>query len=134
MLFDPAASIDLHGHTGPFIQYTYARIKSLLRKAGELNLMDPHGLSILPEERQVVKLLHQFPAVLNEAANRLDPSSIANHTYELVKAYNGFYQQIDVLDEPDVPKRIFRLQLSNTVAVNVKKAMWCLGIEVPERM
>ncbi len=137
MLYDPAASIDLQGHTGPFIQYTYARIQSLLRKAG----MDADALgttmgihALLPEERAVIKHLHQFPAVLNEAATRLDPSTVANHTYELVKAYNGFYQSVPVLKEEDAEKRSRRLALSTVVAATTKKAMWCLGIDVPERM
>ncbi|MCL4281547.1 MAG: arginine--tRNA ligase [Flavobacteriales bacterium] len=145
MLFDPKASIDLQGHTGPFIQYTYARIKSLLRKAQvagdgpswsggtpEQPTVDNHQL--LPEERAVIKLLHQFPAVLNDAALKLDPAALANHTYEVVKAYNSFYQSVPVLKEEDAAKRAFRLELSATVAHMVKKAMWCLGIEVPERM
>lgn len=136
MLFDPAASIDLQGHTGPFIQYTYARIRSLLRKAGAAHDVTVLGsnASLLPEERAVVKLLHQFPAVLNEAATKLDPSSLANHTYELVKAYNSFYQAIPVMKEEDATKRAFRLSLSAAVAKAVQKGMWCLGIEVPERM
>lgn len=136
MLFDPAASIDLQGHTGPFIQYTYARIKSLLRKAGTVDDASVLGSieRLLPEERAVVKLLHQFPAVLNEAATKLDPSSLANHTYELVKAYNSFYQAIPVMKEEDATKRAFRLSLSAAVAKAVQKGMWCLGIEVPERM
>jgi arginyl-tRNA synthetase len=136
MLFDPAASIDLQGHTGPFIQYTYARIRSLLRKAGETGntwLPSAH-LALSTEERAVIKLLHQFPAVLNDAAVKLDPSALANHTYELVKAYNTLYQTVPVLKEDDAAKRSFRLALSATVAATVKKAMWCLGIEVPERM
>ncbi|MEZ4788754.1 MAG: arginine--tRNA ligase [Flavobacteriales bacterium] len=138
MLFDPAASIDLQGHTGPFIQYTYARIRSLLRKAGEAAAeSDPASSKsqvLLPEERVVLKLLHQFPAVLSEAAMRLDPSALANHAYELVKAYNGFYQSVPVLKEEDEGKRSRRLALSTAVAKATKKAMWCLGIEVPERM
>ncbi|MEZ4807827.1 MAG: arginine--tRNA ligase [Flavobacteriales bacterium] len=144
MLFDPAASIDLHGHTGPFIQYTYARIRSLLRKAGELSVVDGRSsgsagrpatdTALLPEERAVIKLLHQFPAVLNEAAAKLDPSAMANHAYEVVKAYNGFYQSVPVLKEEDEDKRNFRLMLSATVATTTRKAMWCLGIDVPERM
>ncbi|MCB9184124.1 MAG: arginine--tRNA ligase [Flavobacteriales bacterium] len=145
MLFDPAASIDLQGHTGPFIQYTYARIKSLLRKAGESAVvcaelsgqagqLTTDKSSLLSEERTVIKLLHQFPAVLNEAATKLDPSSLANHAYEVVKAYNSFYQAIPVMKEEDEGKRAFRLALSAAVADTTKKAMWCLGIEVPERM
>jgi arginyl-tRNA synthetase len=141
MLFDPAASIDLQGHTGPFIQYTYARIKSLLRKAHGSDDQRIRGSdneiaigALLPEERAVIKLLHQFPAVLNDAATKLDPSALANHTYELVKAYNSFYQSVPVMKEEDAAKRAFRLYLSAAVAKATKKAMWCLGIEVPERM
>jgi len=137
MLFDPAASIDLQGHTGPFIQYTYARIKSLLRKAEGMGTWAHEHMTtsaLLSEERTVIKLLHQLPAVLDEAATKLDPSALANHTYELVKAYNSFYQAVPVLKEEDVIKRNFRLALSEAVATATKKAMWCLGIEVPERM
>jgi arginyl-tRNA synthetase len=141
MLFDPAASIDLQGHTGPFIQYTYARIKSLLRKAEgsddqKIRRSDDQMTAgvLLAEERTVIKLLHQFPAVLDEAATKLDPSALANHTYELVKAYNTFYQGVPVLKEEDATKRAFRLALSGAVATATKRAMWCLGIEVPERM
>ena len=136
MLFDPAASIDLQGHTGPFIQYTYARSRNLLRKAQELGLQPGIGVDVvaLPVERELIKALHQFPVVLDEAAVKLDPSALANHTYELVKTFNGFYQSVDVLKEPDATKRDFRLALTTLVSVTVKKAMWCLGIEVPERM
>lgn len=148
MLFDPKASIDLQGHTGPFIQYTYARIQSLLRKAGlpvagsQLPGQEATALpgqltdnyQLIPEERNVIKLLHQFPAVLNEAAGRMDPSAMANQAYELVKAYNAFYQSIPVLKEADPAKRGLRLELSAAVGLAVKKAMWCLGIEVPARM
>lgn len=137
MLFDPAASIDLQGHTGPFIQYTYARIKSLLRKAGDMGTWSHvHMVTwpLPPEERAVIKLLHQLPAVLNEAAIKLEPSAIANHSYELVKAYNSFYQSVPVMKEEDAAKRAFRLGLSAAVGTAVQKAMWCLGIAVPERM
>jgi arginyl-tRNA synthetase len=148
MLFDPTASIDLQGHTGPFIQYTYARIRSLLRKAGEgsedqkirtpihigADNVNAAAGTLLPEERTVIKLLHQLPGVLSDAAAKLDPSTLANHTYELVKAYNGFYQTVPVLKEEDAGKRTFRLGLSAAVATATKKAMWYLGINVPERM
>lgn len=145
MLFDPKASIDLQGHTGPFIQYTYARIRSLLRKAAGSpvvgwELPGPHAplatdnYQLLPEEKAVLRLLHQFPAVLHEAAAKLEPSALANHAYELVKAYNTFYQTVPVLKEEEAGKRAFRLALSSAVASATKKAMWCLGIEVPERM
>ena len=137
MLFDPAASIDLQGHTGPFIQYTFARISSLLGKSGSLKTLsveDMSGWNMAAEERAVIKMLHRFPAALNEAATELEPSSLADHAYELVKAYNGFYQSLPVLKEEDPLKRDCRLYLSSAVARSVKKAMWCLGIEVPERM
>jgi arginyl-tRNA synthetase len=137
MLFDPAASIDLQGHTGPFIQYTYARIKSLLRKAEGMGTWDHEQMgtsALLPEERAVIKLLHHLPSMLEEAATKLDPSALANHTYELVKAYNTFYQAVPVLKEEDASKRAFRLALSTAVAHATQRAMWCLGIEVPERM
>lgn len=136
MLFDPAASIDLQGHTGPFIQYTYARIRSLLRRAEEMPKAnnDQMPSALLNEEREVIKLLHHFPAVMLGSATALDPSSLANHTYELVKAYNGFYQTVPVLKEEDPIKRDLRIGLSQAVATATKKAMWCLGIEVPERM
>lgn len=153
MLFDPAASIDLQGHTGPFIQYTYARIKSLLRKADgsddqKIRGSDDRTMAgallpeqrttitgpLLPEERAVIKLVHQFPAVLSEAATKLDPAALANHAYELVKAYNSFYQSVPVMKEEDAAKRAFRLGLSLVVANVTMKAMWCLGIHVPERM
>lgn len=148
MLFDPKASIDLQGHTGPFIQYTYARIRSLLRKAelsgagsqlsGEkasaAGQLTTDNYQLLPEERTVIKLLHQFPAVLHEAAARLDPSSLANHAYDLVKSYNSFYQTVPILKEEDAGKLNFRLVFSAAVASAVKKSMWCLGIEVPEQM
>lgn len=149
MLFDPKASIDLQGHTGPFIQYTHARIRSLLRKADTLfpaveatvfseeapmNTGTTDIYELLPEERNVIKLLHQMPAVLQESAVKLDPAALANQTYELVKAYNGFYQTVPVLKEEDADKRGFRLSLSRAVADVVKKAMDCLGIAVPERM
>jgi arginyl-tRNA synthetase len=133
MLFDPAASIDLQGHTGPFIQYTYARIQSLLRKAGTVDHISYPKL-LLAEERAVLKLLHHFPMVLNEAASKLDTSAIANHAYELVKAYNSFYQSVPVLKEEDPTKREFRLALSSNVARVIQRAMWLLGIRVPERM
>ncbi|MCB9169127.1 MAG: arginine--tRNA ligase [Flavobacteriales bacterium] len=145
MLFDPTASIDLQGHTGPFIQYTHARIRSLLRKAEEAGTWSrahmrtwAHGRTdrrvLLPEERAVIRLLHQFPAVLDESARCYDPSGLADHAYEVVKAYNGFYQNVPILKEEDTSKRALRLTLSEAVADATRKAMWCLGIEVPDRM
>ena len=150
MLFDPAASIDLQGHTGPFVQYTYARIMSLNRRViqhafkGSMTFAEANAEfasqpsttsdQLQDSERALVKLLHHFPAVLHEAAAKLEPSAIANHVYELAKAYNSFYQIVPVLKEEDIPKLLFRHNLSVYVAKTIKKAMWCLGVEVPERM
>ncbi len=102
--------------------------------AKELPAAEALAGALLPEERTVLKLLHQMPAVLNEAAIKLEPSALANQTYELVKAYNSFYQSVPVLKEEDVAKRNYRIVLSAAVADATKKAMWCLGIDVPERM
>jgi arginyl-tRNA synthetase len=135
ILFDPKASIDLNGHTGPFIQYTHARIRSLLRKADWQGGETTSPEDLLDPELSVIKLLHQFPAVLAHGADNLDPSGIANHAYELVKAYNSFYQGAPpILKETDTAVRDFRLLLSERVADATKQAMWILGIEVPERM
>ena len=152
MLFDPAASIDLQGHTGPFIQYTYARIASLRRKIilgmslipkdwlgaksiPEMNVLPiPRPESIEPIERELLKTLHQGPSVLNEAAHKLDPSQLANYVYDLAKSFNSFYQTVPVAKEVDQGKAYFRYMLSLRTGEVIKKAMWCLGIEVPERM
>ncbi|MBL0035962.1 MAG: arginine--tRNA ligase [Flavobacteriales bacterium] len=150
MLFDPAASIDLQGHTGPFIQYTYARIRSLNRRVmagvwtGSLKFPEaeiqfawqPSTTSdqLQPLEKELLKRLHHTPSALLESADKLDPSILANHAYEIAKAYNSFYQAVPVLKEEDGRKKLFRHNLSIDVAKVLKKAMWCLGIEVPERM
>ena len=137
MLFDPAASIDINGHTGPFIQYTHARIRSLLRKAGFVDhgeMRELPATGLLAEEKAVIVLLHRYPLVLSEAARDLDPSALANHAYEVVKAYNAMYQNLPVLKEMDPMKRELRLSLSAVVADTTRKAMWCLGMEVPDRM
>ena len=137
MLFDPVASIDLQGHTGPFIQYTHARIRSLLNKAegrGAWSHSKDGTLPLLPEEREIIKLLHRSPAVLDDAARHYDPSRLANHAYEVVKAYNSFYQSVPVLKEEDPARRDRRLSISEAVANTTRKVMWCLGIAVPDRM
>jgi arginyl-tRNA synthetase len=152
MLFDPAASIDLQGHTGPFIQYTYARIASLRSKIilgmtmrpenwlgaksiPELNQLSiPAPTNIEPVERELMKQLHQGPAALDEAAFRLDPSHLANYAYDLTKTFNSFYQTVPVTKEEDPSKALFRYNLCLRTQEVIKKAMWCLGIDVPERM
>ncbi|MCF8234761.1 MAG: arginine--tRNA ligase [Bacteroidales bacterium] len=139
MLFNPEESIQFDGNTGPFIQYTHARIRSLLRKAAERGFKAPylenvHDFDLLHKERQILRLLHDFPEILQQAADTYSPALVANYVYELVKEYNGFYQDTPVLREEDENKIRFRLALSEFTARIVKSAMQLLGIEVPERM
>ncbi|MCX6248902.1 MAG: arginine--tRNA ligase [Bacteroidetes bacterium] len=162
MLFDPKESIDFNGNTGPFIQYTYARIKSLLRKAEDGGWkMEDGGLKseigghnpassiehrassiqhrassmlLLPREKDTLRLLYQFPEVVAQAGEAYSPAAIANYVYELSRQYNQFYQEIPVLKEEDENARVLRLKLSLFTGNVIKKAMWLLGIEVPERM
>jgi arginyl-tRNA synthetase len=135
MLFNPEESIELNGNTGPFIQYTHARIKSLLAKSG-ISLETPiqSSIELLSEEVEIIKLLNEFPSVIEEAATQLSPAIIANYTYELVKTYNHFYQAIPILIEEDVAKKEMRLVLSANVAKVIRLAMRLLGVTVPERM
>lgn len=132
MLFNPEESIELNGNTGPFIQYAHARICSLLSRAGELN--GPVASELLPEEKEVIKQLHEFPAVLKEAGEQYSPALIANYSYELVKLYNHFYQSIPILNEEREPVKNLRVMLSRNVARVISDAMSLLGIKVPERM
>lgn len=138
MTFDPRESIDFNGNTGPFIQYTYARIRSVLRKAQELDInWDlPSGKSVnfLPKEKELVKILLNYEVVITEAGESLSPALIANYCYELVKEYNQFYHDHSILREPDLDTRKFRLQLSEMTGRIIKSGMELLGIEVPERM
>lgn len=133
MMFDPEESIDFQGHTGPFIQYTHARIRSLIRKHGQDPVM-PERVEILPEEKEVIKLLADYPAVIREAGEQYSPAMIANYTYELVKSFNQFYQAVPVLKEPDADKLNWRLILSQLTAEVIRSSMQLLGIQVPERM
>lgn len=138
MLFDPNESISLQGHTGPFIQYTHARICAMLRKAeerGAVQAFDPALLSGLePSERDVIARINQYPAKLQEAAREYSPAVVANYVYELAKDYNQFYQTIPVLIESDPSKLAFRLAFSQMVAAVLRSGMSLLGIRVPERM
>ena len=136
MLFDPKESIDLNGNTGPFIQYTYTRISSVLRKVESLKSeVGSWKLnSIETKEKDVIKLLYDFPNVVKEAGVNYSPAVIANYTYELAKCYNQFYHDITILKEEDEQKKNFRLALSKTTGEVIKNAMMLLGIEVPERM
>ena len=138
ILFDPKESIDFQGNTGPFIQYTYARIQSILRKADvdeditiTLNLAE---VSLHDKERQLIKQLELFPEVIQSAAEQHSPALVANYTYELVKDFNSFYQNVSILGADTETEKSFRVALSKSVSKTIKNAFQVLGIEVPERM
>lgn len=133
MLFNPKESIDFNGHTGPFIQYTHARIRSVLRRAGAFGgEVRPSRLEI--QERDILRSLYEFEMVLEEAGKTYSPALIANYVYELTKLYNRFYHELSILKEEDAEVRNFRLQLSECTAAVISGAMHLLGIQVPERM
>lgn len=136
MMFNPAESIDFNGNTGPFIQYTYARIRSVLRKAAELGFEAGDYSAVIPNEKEIalIQTLSDFPATVEEAGRSYSPALIANYAYELVKQYNQFYHDYSILKEEDPAVRSLRLALCHCVARTVKQAMGLLGINVPERM
>ncbi len=134
MVFNPAESIDFNGNTGPFIQYTHARIKSLFRKHGELDASFSYAGDIDERERELIKSIYKFPVVIKEAADNYGPSIIASYTYDLVKGYNTFYQNVPIFNAEDSNQMLFRLQLSKLVAEVIANSMRLLGIGVPERM
>lgn len=138
MLFNPAESIDFNGNTGPFIQYTHARIRSILRTAGQ-EVVETIQIKMPAEklnarERNLLRSLYEFPGVVAEAAAELSPAQIANYTFELCKEFNQFYHEHSVLNEPDDVVSDFRIKLSQMTARTINNAMGLLGIEVPERM
>ncbi|KAF2332838.1 arginine--tRNA ligase [Flavobacterium ginsenosidimutans] len=134
ILFNPEESVDFAGNTGPFIQYTYARIQSIIRKA-DFDFSNKIEIEELHEkEKELVKQIELFPEVIQNAAQNHSPALIANYTYDLVKEYNSFYQSVHILGEVDLTKKIFRVQLSQKVAEVINSAFQLLGIEVPERM
>ena len=134
MLFNPEESVDFNGNTGPFIQYTYARIQSILRKA-EVDLTeDCVNIVLQPKEKDLIKLMETYPTVIQNAAQAYSPAIVANFVYDLVKEYNSFYQAIPILPEKDEKLRIFRVQLSKKVGEIIQSGFALLGIEVPERM
>ena len=135
MLFNPEESIDFNGNTGPFIQYTYARIQSLQRKAGDnLPVLNVEAVTPNDKEIAIIQRVADFPAVVEEAGKTYSPALIANYTYELAKEFNQFYHDYSILKEEDENVKVFRLELSRTVASVIKRAFSLLGIEVPERM
>jgi arginyl-tRNA synthetase len=137
ILFNPEESVDFAGNTGPFIQYTYARIQSILRKADfdyQNVILSASEESLHPKEKELLKQIELYPEVIQNAANNHSPALVANYTYELVKEYNSFYQSVSILGEENRTKKVFRVQLSKKVADTIKSAFKLLGIEVPERM
>ena len=138
MTFNPEESIDFNGNTGPFIQYTHARIKSVLRKAEEQgivhNINVNENVPISEKETNLIQLLASYPTIVREAGNQFSPAVIANFTYELVKEYNQFYHDHSILKEENLDLRGLRLVLSAVVADVIKNSMALLGIDVPERM
>lgn len=138
MLFNPKESIDFNGNTGPFIQYTYARICSVLRKAKENGFIIPTNLDVNLDvsevEANLIQTLANFPVVIRQAGAEYSPALIANYVYDLVKSYNSFYHDFSILKEENASVRAFRLVLSQTIAKVIKLGMSLLGIDVPERM
>ena len=142
MLFDPKESIDFNGNTGPFIQYTHARIKSILRKAkesgviaGEKSLSVPENFSeLLPKEVEIIKLLNSYPVRIKEAGDAHSPALVANFIYDLAKEFNQYYQSVSILKESDSQRLLFRLAMLKEIAFVLRKGMLILGIELPERM
>ena len=142
MLFDPKESIDFNGNTGPFIQYTHARIKSILRKAkesgviaGEESLSVPENFSeLLPKEVEIIKLLNSYPVRIKEAGDAHSPALVANFIYDLAKEFNQYYQSVSILKESDSQRLLFRLAMLKEIAFVLRKGMLILGIELPERM
>jgi arginyl-tRNA synthetase len=136
ILFNPEESVDFAGNTGPFIQYTYARIQSILRKA-DFDIavaLSSKELTLHPKEKELIKQLELYPEVIQNAAQNHSPALIANYTYDLVKEYNSFYQTVSILGEEDATKKVFRVQLSNKVSETIQSSFRLLGIDVPERM
>ena len=136
MLFNPAESIDFNGNTGPFIQYTYARIQSVLRKAGVSDnlTIDNLGITLNEKELGLIQRLGEFPAVVKQAGDEFSPAVICNYAYALACDFNSFYHDYSILNEPNADKRALRIALSAEVARVIARAMALLGIEVPERM
>ncbi|TXN34829.1 arginine--tRNA ligase [Flagellimonas hymeniacidonis] len=135
ILFNPEESVDFQGNTGPFIQYTYARIQSILRKADfDTSTVSDITFELHEKEKELLKQLQLFPETVQLAAENYSPALIANYTYDLVKEFNSFYQQVSILGEVDADKKCFRVQLSKKVGEVIQSAFKLLGIDVPERM
>lgn len=135
ILFNPEESVDFAGNTGPFIQYTYARIRSIMRKAEGVDYTkNIDGLSLHEKEKELLKQLEMFPEIVRNAAENYSPAVIANYTYDLVKEFNSFYQNVSILGAEDDIRKVFRVQLSQKVGEVIASGLRLLGIDVPERM
>ncbi|AEE18460.1 arginyl-tRNA synthetase [Dokdonia sp. Hel_I_63] len=136
ILFDPKESVDFQGNTGPFIQYTYVRIQAILRKAKEMNVPVEiaQERTLHPKEKELLKIIQEYPATIQLAAAQKSPAIIANYTYDLVKEYNSFFQQVQILGTDNIEDQSFRVALSKEVGLVIESAFSLLGIEVPERM
>ena len=138
ILFNPEESVDFQGNTGPFIQYTYARIQSILRKAAAVGIsaveISFDELEMHPKEKELIKIIQQFPETIQLAAENYSPALIANYTYDLVKEFNSFYQNVPILATDNENEKAFRVKLSKAVGEVIKSAFALLGIDVPERM
>lgn len=135
ILFNPEESVDFQGNTGPFIQYTYARIQSILRKAEDVrSIAVETSMDLHEKEKELLKQIQLFPETVQLAAENFSPALIANYTYDLVKEFNSFYQQVSILGETDEQKKNFRVQLSQKVGEVIQSSFRLLGIDVPERM
>jgi arginyl-tRNA synthetase len=138
MLFNPEESIQFQGNTGPFIQYTHARIRAILRKGNELGYLSPvtdfERNELLEVEKDLIVLLHRFPQAVQDAGENYSPAEIANYVYEVAKEYNRFYQEVPIFQEENLDVLKSRLLLSQVTGQTIKTAMYLLGIDVPERM
>ena len=135
MLFNPEESIDFNGNTGPFIQYTYARIQSVLRKgSNDANVEYTDDIEINDKEINLIQRLYEYPSIVHQAGEEYSPAVIANYIYALACDYNSFYHDYSILGESNEMIRSFRLTLSSAVAHIIQKGMFLLGIEVPQRM
>ena len=137
MLFNPEESIDFNGNTGPFIQYTYARIQSILNRYDSKEYNLKNDFSILKQEKEMIKYICKFPLIVSEAANNYNPAIVGNYIYDLVKIYNNYYQNTSILNlqnNEDSLTISFRVALSDLVGHIIKKSSWMLGFSVPDKM
>ncbi|MGB8373780.1 MAG: DALR anticodon-binding domain-containing protein, partial [Salegentibacter sp.] len=135
ILFNPEESVDFQGNTGPFIQYTYARIQSIIRKADfDFSKTVSENYEFHEKEKELIKQLQLFPETIQLAAENHSPALIANYVYDLVKEFNSFYQNVTILGADTEEQKIFRVQLATSVATVIKSGFRLLGIQVPERM